>query len=218
MLILQIIRLFLWVSLLFCPLLLWWDSANVPDLYRYGAPAGQLYYVFAKLAGLYAVLALWLQAMGLLLRDSACQAMLPAWSMSRHRWIGRISVLAVVLHATLFITAVSLRQGGIAWGWFLPNVNGFYHTAASLGWLATVLMAAALMALAYRKRFPFTWRIVHRIMLAVVVLGFVHGYLIGTETRYGWYLYFYLGLAVCLLAGVAVFLFSRKKRTVKKGG
>ncbi|MBL1275070.1 MAG: ferric reductase-like transmembrane domain-containing protein [Ectothiorhodospiraceae bacterium] len=181
------------------PFTLWHFTSDVVSYFRYGAPAGQLWYVFSKLFALYAVLLLWYQGLSTLLKDTHYSTLFSTWGFLRHRIIGCLTLLLIVSHIVCFVTAVSLRKETFAWGLLLPDFQDFYHMAISIGLFGFFTLLIAISAALLRERFPSVWKMTHRSMILVVGLGLVHGYLIGTETRYGLYEIFYCALIVTLL-------------------
>jgi len=202
-----------WPILFILPFALWNFTSEVMSYIRYGAPTGQLLYVFSKLFALYAVLLLWYQALSTLLKDTRYTTLFPTWNFLRHRTIGSLTLLTIFIHISCFVVAVSLRKEPVAWGLLLPDFRDFYHTSITVGLFAVVIALVAISAAILRKRFPSIWQQVHRSMIFVVILGLVHGYLIGTETRYGLYEFFYCALIVTLLIALALrWQIMRRKR------
>ena len=56
-----------WAVIFILPLCLWHHTSGVYTYFRYGAPDGQIAYVFSKLLALYGVQLLWYQALSTLL-------------------------------------------------------------------------------------------------------------------------------------------------------
>lgn len=158
--------------------------------------------MFSKLFALYAALLLWYQGVSSLLKSTPYAALLPAWNFLRHRALGLLTLCAVVLHIACFVTAVSLRKETLAVGLLWLDFRDFYHSAITLGLVAFWLSLLAVVAAVLRQRYPSVWRYIHRFMLAVIVMGLVHGYLIGTETRYGVYEIVYLSLFASFCAAM----------------
>jgi len=194
----------LWSAVFILPFALWHFTSDVMSYFRYGAPDGQVWYVFSKLFALYAVLLLWYQALSTLLKESRYSVLFTQWNFLQHRTIGSLTLLTIIIHIICFIVAVSLRKQTIAWGLLLPDFQDFYHTSITIGLLAFVIILAAISAAILRKRLPILWKKIHRCMILVVILGLAHGYLIGTETRYGLYEFFYCALMVILLIALAL--------------
>ncbi len=194
----------LWPVVFVLPFALWHFTSDVMSYFRYGAPTGQLWYVFSKLFALYAVLLLWYQVLSTLLKGTRYHALFPTWTFLRHRTIGSLTLLTIMVHIACFVTAASLRKETIAWGLLLPDFHDFYHAAITIGLFGFFIVWIAIGAAILRRRFPTVWKIIHRSMVLVVGLGLVHGYLIGTETRYGLYEIFYCALMVTLLMALVL--------------
>lgn len=175
-------------TLLCIPAVTWLSVTGNPlgDLYN-ELPPGQLLYRFSKLAGLYAVMLLWMQVMyGLLKTLPRVQGILPIWSVSLHRGLGLSVLVLALLHFGLFVIAVSLRKQAVAWNLFLPDFSqGFYTSVVSVGWCALlVLLIVAIVGL-LRNKLSGPWLKLHRLALLVLWAGMVHGLLIGTDTSTG---------------------------------
>lgn len=194
----------LWLVVFILPFILWNFTSDVVSYFRYGAPIGQIWYVFSKLFALYAVLLLWYQVLFTLLKGTHYYGLFPTWSFLRHRIIGSLTLLLIVSHIACFVTAVSLRKDMPAWGLLLPDFRDFYHTAITVGLFGFFILLIAIGAALLRERFPSVWKMTHRSMILVVGLGLVHSYLIGTETRYGYYELFYGALMMTLLIALVL--------------
>ena len=194
----------LWSALFLLPFVLWNLTSDVLNYFRYGAPTGQIWYVFSKLFGLYAAVLLWYQAISTLLKNTSYTNLLRQWTFLRHRILGSLTLLAVIMHIVCFVTAVSLRKGTIAWGLLLPDFRDFYHIAITIGLTGFIISLVAIAAVVFKRRLPKVWRVIHRGMIMVVILGLIHGYLIGTETRYGLYEVFYCTLILSLFFAIGL--------------
>lgn len=205
---------YLWPAIFILPFALWHVTSDVVSYFRYGAPAGQIWYVLSKLLALYAALLLWYQALSVLLRSTHYYILFPSWSFLRHRAIGSLTLLVVIAHIACFVVAVSLRKQTFAWGLLLPDFRDFYHTAITVGLFAFVISLFAVGAVLLRKCLTVCWKIIHRSMILVVSLGLIHGYLIGTETRYGLYEFFYCFLMATLLVALVLRWHASKEQSV----
>ncbi|ODS24270.1 hypothetical protein AB835_04385 [Candidatus Endobugula sertula] len=203
----------LWPLVFMLPFALWHFTSDVLNYFRYGAPTGQIWYVFSKLFGLYAVLLLWYQAVSTLLITTSLTTFFPQWTFLQHRIVGSLTLLVVMIHIACFVTAVSLRKDTVAWNLLLPDFRDFYHTAITIGLCSFFVMLVAIGTALLRKRFPAMWKKIHRNMVIVISAGLVHGYLIGTETRYGLYEIFYCALMVTLLAALCLWWKTTRKVT-----
>ncbi|MEW5250938.1 hypothetical protein [Microbulbifer discodermiae] len=202
-----------WIAVFVLPLCLWHITSDVYVYFRYGAPSGQIWYVFSKLFGLYGALLLWYQVVSTLLKKTRYACVLPRWTLLRHRYLGGMTLLFVAGHVAFFVTAVSLRKGVFAGSLLLPDFRDFYHSAITLGLVAKLLLLVAVLAAMGRKYIPGVWKMMHRGMFIVVALGLVHGFLIGTETRYGLYEIFYCALMTAI--GVALWLRWREAEEIR---
>ncbi|GGX65960.1 hypothetical protein [Saccharospirillum salsuginis] len=204
----------IWIAILILPWAWWYSTTDVTTYWQYGAPPGQVWYVLSKLFGLYAAVLLWLQALCGLLKPTPYAAWLPSWARARHGILGAISVLVVTAHIGSFVMAVSLRKNSIEWPLLLPNVKDFYHASITVGLTAFFLLLLAATAAGLRNRIGPIWRRVHRLMPGVIALGLLHGFLIGTETRYGFYTVFYSALALTFI--LALVARWRTARVIKR--
>ena len=181
------------IAALIVPGVTWLLSVQPPaDYLVTTVPPGQFLYVLAKLAGLYAIVFLWLQVLYGLLRGASWGGLTPDWTVPAHRNLGLIVVGLVVLHAGLFITAVSLRGGHFAYNLLFPNFNGVYYPSiVSLGVTAAWLLVAVLIAASLRNRSGTRWVWAHRLGLLAIVLVCAHSLLVGSESRVGGMPYLY---------------------------
>jgi len=177
-----------WIILAFLvilPSVIWAQSIdNFSIYYEYDTPPGQVVYIFSKLAGLYAVFLLWLQVLLGLMRHTSY------WpgrniSIKFHRNLGITAFSALILHAALFVTAVSIRKNTFVYDLLLPVFDhGFYRIAVTLGILALYGLIIVVIAGFLRKQGNKKAVWVHRISLIALTLTLIHCLLIGTETRY----------------------------------
>lgn len=197
-------RLLFWLGVLLLPFLLWQSTSDVYTYIVHGAPVGQIWYVFSKLFGLYGVLLLWFQGMFTLLKETKYSILFPVWSLFWHRYFGGLTLVIIIAHIACFVTAVSLREVAFAGGLLLPNFSDFYRASITVGLLGFALALIAVLFAAARRHFSDVWIFVHRLMMLVVLFGLVHSLLIGTETRYGLYEYFYSALILAFLVALLI--------------
>lgn len=170
------------------------------------APPGQLFYVLSKVAGLLAIVLVWLQ---LMLSLSGRIFGKLAYAGNRvHRISGLVLLLLLSLHAALFVAAVSVRHGALSLGVLVPNfTSGFYTSSVSLGVLGLLLFGLASAVYVFRQNRERLFRWGHRCVIAACLLVFVHSYLIGSETRSALMGAFYLAsVAMLLVVSAVVFL------------
>ena len=171
---------------------------------------GQFLYILSKLIGLYAIVLLWLQLMSGLLRIR----LFDGWRPLIHRNLGLVTLSLVVLHVTLFVAGVSIRNGHFAYKLLLPNLFGHYfQKIVALGVIALWLLIIATVCAVIRNRLPIVWKWGHRMMLVVFALGFMHSYLIGSEARSGGMLYLYYVMGISGMIAWLSRIFMNKKAT-----
>ena len=208
-----------WVLILiFAPLMVWLSTLGNPvNYWHYDLPPGQLLYVISKLLGLYAITLLWLQAMyGLLRHEQWARFFFPAWSIQRHRSIGLLVLFSVLLHASVFFVAASIRKNEIMLHLLVPDfTNGFYSAVVSLGLVALVMMLIGVAAGLLRHKIGKGWLWVHRLLLIMLVLVFLHSILIGSETRtLAWLLFYILqGVTLCIAISLRLRVKARAQQT-----
>ncbi len=201
--------------LLLAPAALWLRAAGDLSSYFSGnAPPGQFTYVLAKLAGLYAGLLLWLQALYGLLGRTAELSRLARWRLSTHRITGLCVVLLAAAHAGLFVSAAGARTGQMDLSLLVPDFShGYYRTALSLGAIAIWALPVAILAALLRRRLGSHWRLGHWLGLSSVSAMLVHALLVGSEARtlIAAPLYWAAGLSI-LLAIIVRMLQARRRR------
>ena len=152
---------------------------------RIDAPLGQPYYLLSKYIGLVAIILFWFQLFVAQLVKLSIVRSEMAPGRRFHMLLGTLVVSAIVLHGSLFISAVSLRADHLALHLLIPRLtSGYYELGLSLGVIAmfTVLVAVYF---GYRKFNEAFRRIAHRLVYAVFFLGITHALMIGSEANSG---------------------------------
>ncbi|MEX2962260.1 hypothetical protein [Microbulbifer sp. TYP-18] len=172
------------------PIVTWWLSVGNPLDYLSGQfPPGQSLYILSKLAGLLAIGLLGLQCLMALVKRLYTSRWSQVWEGNRwskwfHPLLGGLIFVLILLHVSLFFSAVTLRAGAPAWGLLLPRFDqGFYNRQVSLGLIAFVLLCLNVFAgwkLASGKG---KWRIGHFLWILILPLSFIHALSIGSESR-----------------------------------
>jgi predicted ferric reductase len=166
---------FLGISLI--PLLAW--MLSVGDIFAYffmKVPAGQILYIFSKLAGLYAY---YFMALQLVVGFEGRQSRY----FSFHPGIGILTSAMILIHLCLFIAGSSLRTKHFAIEILWPTFSsGYYKASIGYGVVAAYCLLLIIIAGFLQKKYRF-FRLIHRFAPAVVLLGWVHSFSIGTETR-----------------------------------
>jgi predicted ferric reductase len=199
------------------PFAIWWSSVQHPMAYVRlgGLPPGQTLFVLAKLAGLLAVVALWMQAMLALAGRMPLLRVLPASTLRQHRRMGMVTALLVLGHVVLFIVATTLRKQALAIDLLWPNLDhGYYFFNVSLGafafWLMTLTVFAGWRVSCGARH----WRFVHLLWPVLVGLVFFHALTIGSESRFGAMRGVMVALAVtAAIGGLARWLTMLRRRS-----
>lgn len=176
------------------PVAIWVAGLDVEYYRLYPALPGQYLYLASKLFGLCAIWMFAAQvATGLLRYIPRWQALVLAWP---HRMFGPLAVGLMVLHFTCFALGVAVRKEESSLQLFVPNFSDFYHGAISIG----VFAAAGAMVAAFGRCWARFKKPLHNLMLPMTMLALIHSYVIGTETRAGWFHIAHLGLFALLVA------------------
>lgn len=176
------------------PATMWFLGLDIEYYRLYEAMPGQYLYLASKLFGLCAIWLLAAQvATGLLRYNPGWQMIVAAWP---HRLFGPAALALMVLHFSCFALGGAVRKKEVSFQLFLPNFSDFYHSIITLGLFAAAgVLIAALGRCWARYKKP-----LHNLMLPMTLLALVHSYLIGSETRAGWFHLGHLGLIALLLA------------------
>lgn len=176
---------------------------DLSDITRSHAPPGQSLYVLSKLTAMLIYMLMWWQILlGIFKKVNT----------KYHAFSGVSLLFLIILHATLFITAVSIRQGELHLGMLLPDFTaGYYKTGLSLGVIGFYLIVIATISSALRRRFNKYWRYGHTLVYLTFALATVHGLMIGSDINSGLFLFFVYGAVASL---IIAFLY---KKLVLKG-
>ncbi len=189
------------------------SSGDIAHVFRTSAPDGQFLYLLSKSLGLTALCLFWWQSFSSLIfssdvfnrtRFSKLKA-----GRSTHIAFGILLALLIISHASIFISAVSLRQDSLAVYLLIPDFSGFYQTALSLGVVALFAIIIAVVLAATRKHLKNVWLYGHRFVLLAFGLAAIHAILIGSEVGDGilkyLILFFILSIIVAFLSGMRIF-------------
>jgi len=180
MLRLFLLSLFLLTFLL--PIFAWIDNTGgLTRLFDIHEPPGQSWYLLSRLFGVVALsAACWQFFIGLERRLPVVLFSRPELRSLVHAQFGLLTFLLFWSHALCFVTAVSIRKSQFAYGFLLPNVDDYYHSVISIGWLALVAISVAVFARLFSISKQQYW---HKLVYAVLPLAVAHSVLVGTETR-----------------------------------
>lgn len=185
--------------LLTIPAAVWLISIGDPFAYlSHRVPPGQILYLLSKLCALYALAFMTSQVfLGIQGQTS------PLFRF--HPIVGMATATFVLLHLSIFIVAASLRSKHSTIETLIPVFDqGFYKSSISLGVIAAYLLIAVMISgfMRYRRK---RFGLMHYLAYAVVILGFVHSFFIGSETRQP----VVIGYYAILLAAVVVAIIQR---------
>lgn len=182
----------------------WLQTTNNPLAYfSERIPPGQTFYIFSKLFGLYSIVILGVQlSMGV--------AQIPAMS-KYHRVLGVISLMAIIVHLSLFVTAVSLRSDYLNFSILIPDFIGNpFNRAVSFGVIAFFLLCfVALAGIFLHLTNKLLW--LHRFSYVCFVFAMFHSVLIGTETRSFPMLFLYFSIFLLFLFALKTRLYQDKE-------
>lgn len=178
----------------------WWSHAWAPSLYLSGgAPPGQSLYLVSRAVGLLALVLLSAQMLGGLHRDSI------------HQRLGRITLIALLLHPLLFLSGVWLRTGAVRLDLLFPVFgHGYYHDSIALGGVALGLLIVTIAAVLKRESIGAVWRKLHWLSAPALMLVLIHALRIGTDSRQFGVL---AGLGLVGIAIVASIRRAQRRRT-----
>jgi len=200
----QVFKLGILFTVLISPLLIWLQSTgySVSD-FRQGGLPGQNYYLLSKLTGLYALILMGSQVIYGLSKQHSSTFLLPRWTLSRHRLLGIVTLSMILVHASLFILAVSIRKQEFATGLLIPHFfKDFYHTMVSFGWLALVIVLCVMAIRIIKDRISLNWLWIHRLAIPAILFALIHALMIGSETRAGILLSIYIALGLLVVWNV----------------
>lgn len=175
-----------------------WFAASGNGLLGAEDLKGQKLYILSKFAGMNALYFIaWQIILGLALPFLFKRIFL------LHPLIAILVIILSVTHCLLFISAVSIRQGYIAWGLALPNFNDYYHTFIAAGIFGFVLLIVVAWAGALRSKRQNNkkYKILHKLYIAVIVLTYLHSMSIGSDSQHyaSQIVYYSLALIIFLL-------------------
>ena len=159
-------------------------SLNTGGFSRIGeihSPIGQSWYLLSRFFGLMALTAgCWQFFFGMARRFNNLPLVKPSTLRILHLALGIFCFFLFWAHAVCFVTAVSLRKGYFAYGLLLPNLDDYYHSVITVGWVALALITIAVFGRLLRGRYQRYW---HRVVYLVLPIALLHSALVGSDTR-----------------------------------
>lgn len=172
----------LWCIAFILPLTRWfWHTGNPLDYITYGAPIGQIPYLFSKLMALFALALLIMQFLLIALHRTG---VLSSWSIQHHAWVGMGILFCALAHVGLFVTGKSMRGGYLDLMTVVPDFShGFYKSMLSLGSLALVgLMITVAVGVCRRQYFGNkNLALLHKVSFVTAGLIVFHCLAVGSE-------------------------------------
>lgn len=184
-------------ALLAIPVGVWLIGLGEPLAYlSHRVPTGQILYLFSKLFALYALAFMTAQVLiGVGGRDSRYFHL--------HPLTGALSAVFVLLHLSTFLIAATLRSKHSALETLIPVFDkGFFKLSVSIGVIAAYLLIAVVISGLLLARKWSGIRYIHYFAYAVVALGFIHSFFIGTETRQPVIIGYYAMLLAAVLMAI----------------
>lgn len=163
---------------LLLPMLEWWVAARPAELWNAPntLPAGQEFFLAAKLFGMVAIALTMLQ----LTLSSLARIGRAGIPRPDHRFLGTLILILALAHIASFVTAVSIRNGHLTAHLLLPSMfNGAYNRGVGMGVIAGYLLIFGALVPMLRWR-----RIMHRAVVVAAVFFTIHALWIGSEKAY----------------------------------
>ena len=111
-------------------------------------------------------------------------------------------LLAITLHPALL--AIRLLNASV----FIPRFGSGMATLANFGRLSLILLYVSVAAVVLRRYIPKYWRVFHALIWVALILGIIHGTLIGTDMKNQVVFVFFNGLAI---VAIGAFILKRLK-------
>jgi len=111
-------------------------------------------------------------------------------------------LLAITLHPALL--AIRLLNASV----FIPRFGSGMATLANFGRLSLILLYVSVAAVVLRRYIPKYWRVFHALIWVALILGIIHGTLIGTDMKNQVVFVLFNGLAI---VAIGAFILKRLK-------
>lgn len=107
----------------------------------------------------------------------------PAFALLNHRYLGTALTVSVLVHmvSLLFDKYINFSLLDV----FIPFSSSFKPVFLSLGILGFYFLIAVIVSSIFTiSKFPKAWRLLHYLPYPMFVILFIHGYFIGTDTKF----------------------------------
>jgi len=111
-------------------------------------------------------------------------------------------LLAITLHPALL--AIRLLNASV----FIPRFGSGMATLANFGRLSLILLYVSVAAVVLRRYIPKYWSVFHALIWVALILGIIHGTLIGTDMKNQVVFVLFNGLAI---VAIGAFILKRLK-------
>jgi len=182
-----------------------WNVGDIASYFMYTNLDGQFVYVLSKLTGLYAMMFIWLQLLLGLLKTQI-KHLYGDVSSKVHSRLGISTLVLVILHVVLFVTAVSLRNDYFAWKLLVPEFSqGYYALMLTVGLGALIILLVSILSRGVLVNVNNSIKLwLHRLVFIAFYMILIHSYTIGTESRIGVMNILYL-LMLVSITGILIF-------------
>lgn len=177
-------------------------TGNPLIYFTYQVLPGQSLYVISKLCALLALFGLCVQTISGLLGNRFYELLAIHNKTRFHLTLGLTTLFLVIGHVALFVTAVSIRNGHMAWNLLRFNWGDFYSAMLSLGLVSLILLLVGTFIRLIKTMPELFSRWLHRINMIAFVLILIHASQVGTETRFAT-----TGISILILLSVVVLAF-----------
>lgn len=167
------------------------SGSSLSEFSRPYAPPGQTLYVLSKVTALFVYILMWWQIM---------LGMLKKVNQTQHIILGSILFLFIIIHVTLFVTAVSIRQDELHLAMLVPDFSrGYYNIGLSMGVLAFGMIIIAMIAAVLKTQLNQFWKFGHVLVYLAFIFATLHGLMIGSDLNTGLLSYIVYGAAFSLI-------------------
>ncbi len=192
-----------------------WMQTSIPR------PAGTGAWMLTRASGLLAYMAASADVIvGLLVSTRSADRIVPRGSLvDAHSWLSPIALASIGAHALVLLADGYARLDLL--DVIVPFASPRWTFAIGVGILAAYMVAVVHASFGLRKRLgTATWRRLHYLSFAALVLATIHAFTAGTDRLHPWFLAVYgaVSVAVVTLLGVRVLRSREAAPAVARGG